>query len=90
MKGKVTENPSTDTIKRSFSQINLNNSRRTYHKRFLSKPSLSISQINNSAYYNRQNNMTKGKFEFQYDILYAFYSEVAKYEQRSDKQIQRK
>lgn len=90
MKGKVTENPSTDTIKRSFSQINLNNSRRTYHKRFLSKPSLSISQINNSAYYNRQNNMTKGKFEFQYALLYAFYSEVAKYEQRSDKQIQRK
>jgi len=61
-----TENPSLDTIKRSLSQINLNNQRRTYQKRFLSKPSLSISRVNSSAYYNRKGTMTKSKRNFNF------------------------
>lgn len=79
--GQFTENPSSDTIKRSVSQANLNNSRRSYHKRFLSKPSLSISRINTSAYYNRQNNMTKSKI-----LKIKIHSEAAKHEQRSNRQ----
>jgi hypothetical protein len=74
--GQLTENPSIDTMKRSVSHANLNNSRRSYHKRFLSKPSLSISRINTSAYYNQQCNMTKSKI----------YSENAKHGQRSNRQ----
>lgn len=58
---RITENPSLETIKRSLSQINLNKQRSSYHKRFLSKPSLSISRINSSAYYKRKGNMTKSK-----------------------------
>ncbi|CAI2369999.1 unnamed protein product [Moneuplotes crassus] len=58
---RISENPSLDTIKRSLSQINLNKQRSSYHKRFLSKPSLSISRINSSAYYKRKGNLIKMK-----------------------------
>lgn len=50
----INKNPSMETIKRSFSQINLNNEKQGTHKRLLSKPSLSISRINNSTFYNRK------------------------------------
>lgn len=83
----VTESPSIETIRRSLSQINLNNKehifgaglecseipdnpRKTYHKRFLSKPSLSISRVNSSAYYlakprnSRQENTTQTKLKY--------------------------
>jgi hypothetical protein len=50
---------SAEAIKRSFSQLNLNNPQQAYHKRFLSKPSLSITRVNSSAYYNRQDKTIK-------------------------------
>lgn len=50
---------SAEAIKRSFSQLNLNNPTHAYHKRFLSKPSLSITRVNSSAYYNNQDKMIK-------------------------------
>jgi len=58
---EAANDPSIETIKRSFSQLNLNNARRTYHKRFLSKPSLSISRVNSSAYYNKPDGIIQSR-----------------------------
>ncbi|CAI2387086.1 unnamed protein product [Moneuplotes crassus] len=58
---QMSQDPSLDTIKRSLSQIHLSKQRSSYHKKFLSKPSLSISRVNSSAYYKRKGNLTKMK-----------------------------
>ncbi len=72
-------------MKKSLSQINVYKQRSSYHRRFLSKPSLSISRVNSSAYYKRKGNFTKSKgltwfFEFLiFDYFELCYSEIGEF-----------